>query len=199
MSRRICTVIAVTIALAAWGAGAALAAEEQLPSKSDPSCVKCHPAYEKTPNLFAGRLVDVAAKSKSLQLQIGKENEVIFFDDATVLKNATEYKTIDKNEAVRITYAKKDGKNYAKEVEVKKGLQVPKEKLMEADELAKLVAQGPEKGKYVLIDSRPKENYDQGHIPTAKAIPHFAFDNLKDKVLPQDKDILQIYYCAGYT
>ncbi|MBM4325713.1 MAG: rhodanese-like domain-containing protein [Deltaproteobacteria bacterium] len=199
MSKRTITLIVVTVALAVWWPGAALAAEEQFPSKSDPSCLKCHPAYEKTPNLLAGRFVDVAAKSKSLQLQIGKENEVIFFDDATVLKNAPEYKKIDKNEAVRITYVKRDGKSYAKEVEVKKGLQVAKEKLMEAEELAKLVAQGPEKGKYVLLDSRPTDNYDQGYIPTAKSFPHFAFDNLMEKVLPKDKDILQIYYCAGYT
>jgi rhodanese-related sulfurtransferase len=61
------------------------------------------------------------------------------------------------------------------------------------------VALGPEKGKYVLIDSRPPVRFDEGHIPSAKKMPFFAFDKLAEKVLPKDKEILQIYYCGGFT
>jgi rhodanese-related sulfurtransferase len=67
------------------------------------------------------------------------------------------------------------------------------------EEVAALVAKGPEKGKYVLLDSRPPEMYNQGHIPTALAMPFFAFDKLQETLLPKDKDILQIYYCSGFS
>lgn len=107
-------------------------------------------------------------------------------------------KEIPKQESVRVSYVKKDGKNLAKLIEVKKGLEVSKEQLAEVDEIAKLVALGPEKGKYMLIDSRPENMYNEGHIPTAVPMPFFAFDKLAEKML-KDKEVLQIYYCAGFS
>jgi hypothetical protein len=172
---------------------------EQLPSKSDQSCLKCHEDYAKKPGLLAGKLADASIKAKTIQLQIGPETEIIYFDDSTVLKNAPSFPEIPKTESIRVTYIKKDGKIFAKEVEVKKGLAVPQEKLISAQEVAKLVALGPEKGKYVLLDSRPTDMFNEGHIPTASSMPFFAFDKLQEKLLPQDKEILQIYYCAGFS
>ena len=174
------------------------AAEEALPSKSDPSCLKCHD-YDKHSNLFAGKFVDVAAKSKTIQLQIGPDMEVLSFDDSTVVKNAPGLKKIPKQESVRVAYIKKGEKNFAKEVEVKKGLEVPKEQLASAEEVAELVAQGPEKEKYVLVDSRPGNMYQHGHIPTAVSMPFFAFDKVAEKILPKSKEVLQIYYCTGFS
>ncbi|MFH0821495.1 MAG: rhodanese-like domain-containing protein, partial [Pseudomonadota bacterium] len=160
---------------------------------------KCHPEYEKQAALFAGQLVGVSQKAKTICLKMDGENEVVFYDDATVLKNAPAMKDIPKDESVRIAYVKKDGKRFATLVEVKKGIEVPKEKLASAEDVAKLTALGPEKGNYVLIDSRPAEMYHGGYIPTAKNMPFFAFDGLVDKVLPKNKDTLQIYYCAGFS
>jgi hypothetical protein len=174
-------------------------APEQLPSKSDQSCLKCHADYAQKPNFLAGKLVDCAAKSKSLQLQIDNDMEVVHFDDDTILKNAPSFKEIPKQESVRVSYYKKDGKIVAKEVEVKKGLAVKPEELASVEEVADLVAKGPEKGKYVLLDSRPADMYNQGHIPTALSMPFFAFDKLQETLLPKDKDVLQIYYCAGFS
>jgi rhodanese-related sulfurtransferase len=173
------------------------ASEDKLPSKSDASCLKCH-EYDKMPGILAGRVHDVAIKSKTIQLQVGKEMEVIHFDDSTELKNAPTFKEIPKQEAIKVTYVKKDGKTFAKQVEVKKGIEVPKEQLATVEEVAELVAKGPEKGKYVLLDSRPDSMYNEGHIPTALSMPFFAFDKLADKLL-KDKDTLQIYYCAGLS
>jgi hypothetical protein len=201
MRGRPVSILAFTVAAVfalAWISSGTAAAQEQLPSKSDASCLKCH-KYDQEPNLLAGKLVDVSVKAKALQLQIDKDMEVVLYDDATVLKNAPEFKEIPKQESVRIVYFKKDGKTFAKQVEVKKGLEVPKEQLASVEEVAALVAQGPEKGKYVLLDSRPADMYNQGHIPTAVVMPFFAFDTLVEKVLPQDKEILQIYYCAGFS
>ncbi len=191
-------IVSAVIAFAAVGPPGAIAQEEKLPSKSDSSCLKCHADYDKKPGLLAGKLYDVSIKANTIQLQIDKDMEVIHFDDSTTLKNAPSFKEIPKQESIRITYAKKDGKNLATLVEVKKGLEVPKEQLANADEVAKLVALGPEKGKYVLLDSRPENMYNEGHIPTAVSMPFFAFDKLAEKLL-KDKEALQIYYCAGFS
>jgi hypothetical protein len=169
-----------------------------LPSKSDQSCLKCHD-YDKQLNVLAGKFVEGSVKAKALQLQIDKETEIIYFDDATVLRNATAINKIPKSESVKVTYVKRDGKPFATAVDVKKGIAIPQEQLLTAEEVAKLVALGPEKGKYVLLDSRPENMFNEGHIPTALSMPFFAFDKLKDKLLPQDKDIVQIYYCAGFS
>lgn len=172
--------------------------EQKLPTKSDQSCLKCH-EYDKQDNILAGKLKSVSKKVQTIGLLIGKEMEMVRYDDATKLENAPSFPKIPVDESVRIVYYTKDGKKFAKEVIVKKGIEVPKDKLISAEEVAKLVAQGPEKGKYVLLDSRPDTNYDEGHIPTAKMMPFFMFDKLKDKLLPEDKSVLQIYYCGGFT
>ena len=201
MRRKTLSVLALLAAVAfasGWSLVGSATADDKLPSKSDQSCLKCH-EYDKASNLFAGKLVDVSKKAKAIQLQIDKDMEVIYFDDSTVLKNAPSLSEIPKQESVRITYLKKDGKTFAKEVEVKKGIAVPKEQLADAQEVAKLVALGPEKGKYVLLDSRPGDMYDQGHIPTAASMPFFAFDKLQEQLLPKDKEMLQIYYCSGFS
>lgn len=193
------TIAAAFLALA-LGASQIVGAgpEGSLPSKSDASCLKCH-EYDKESNVLAGKLADVSGKAKTIQLQVGKDMEVIYFDDKTVLKNAPAFKKIPKQESVKVVYAQKNGKTYAQEVVVKKGLEVPKEQLASVEEVATLVAMGSAKGKYALIDTRPGEQYDEGHIPTAEKLPFFMFDNMHEKVLPKAKDVLQIYYCGGFT
>jgi len=198
MTSRTFIVSALTAALLSWLVPGTVPADEKLPAKSAKACLKCH-KYDKMPGVFAGLLVGVSKKAKTIQLRVGKDMEVVYYGDATDLQNASTMKKIKKNQATKIVYYRKGGKNFAKTVVVKKGLDVPKDKLASVEEVADLVAQGPEKGKYVLIDSRPFARFNEGHIPTAKAIPFFAFDKLKGKVLPKDKSIRQIYYCGGFT
>lgn len=200
MSRRSLFVIGAFTCLivsAVWPLCATAAADEKLPAKSDQSCLKCH-EYDKQANIMAGKFKSASVKANCLQIQIDKGLEVITFDDQTVLKNAPTIPEIPKEESVRVTYIKKDGKTYAKEIEVKKGLAVPAEQLISTEEVAALVAKGPEKGKYILLDSRPMERYNEGFIPTAVGMPFFAFDKLAEKLL-KDKETLQIYYCAGFS
>jgi hypothetical protein len=169
MKRRIVFALLVTAVLCSWSLAGTVGAEEKLPSKSHQSCLKCH-KFDKQSNIFAGLLVGVSRKAKTIQLNVGKGNEVIYFNDATKLQNAPAMNKIKKGASVKIVYYKKDGKNLAKDVEVKKGLKVPKEKLASVEEVAKLVAMGPEKGKYVLLDGRPPKFFNEGHIPTAKSM-----------------------------
>jgi rhodanese-related sulfurtransferase len=84
----------------------------------------------------------------------------------------------------------------ATEIVAKPKMKVPKEQLIATPELAKLVGQGPEKGGYTLIDSRPGIKFQEGHIPTALSIPFPKMTQLKGK-LPKDKNRLLIVYCEG--
>ena len=70
---------------------------------------------------------------------------------------------------------------------------------MQPEELARLVAMGPETGKYFLVDSRPGKRYDAGHVPTAVSIPVPKLEERKAALLPEDKDIQLIFYCGGVT
>ncbi|MDP2158430.1 MAG: rhodanese-like domain-containing protein, partial [Nitrospirota bacterium] len=82
---------------------------------------------------------------------------------------------------------------------VKPPAKVAPEKLVSVEELVKLVAMGPEKGGYVIVDSRPKPRFNEGHIPNAVSLDNAKFDEQKEKVLPANKDILLIFYCGGVT
>ncbi len=71
---------------------------------------------------------------------------------------------------------------------------VAAEKIATVDEVARLVALGPEKGSFELVDSRPLLRYDEGHIPGAISIPYGEFNEFAGK-LPKEKDTLIIFYC----
>ena len=73
---------------------------------------------------------------------------------------------------------------------------VAPEKIVTADEVARLVALGPEKGSFELVDSRSHERYDEGHIPGAISIPYREFNEFAGK-LPKEKDRLIIFYCGS--
>ena len=77
-------------------------------------------------------------------------------------------------------------------------IKTPPEKLANFDTVAKLVAQGPDKANYVLIDSRPLPRFQQGSIPTSINLPYPQFDKFVDR-LPQDKAKPIIFYCQGIT
>ncbi len=49
----------------------------------------------------------------------------------------------------------------------------------------------------MIIDSRPyKPKYVKGHIPMAMSMPYTQFDKLTH-LLPENKDVLLIFYCGG--
>jgi hypothetical protein len=133
--------------------------------------------------------------------------EVLKFDPKTLqvknvqpdLNNLSEpLRAIKKGKEVRVEYTEKDGKKFATLVSEKVAIKVRPEMLMSTADVEKLVAQGPEKGKYLLVDARPAPKFMEGSIPTAVNIPFVAFDKMADK-LPKDKSALIIYYCGGVT
>ncbi len=50
----------------------------------------------------------------------------------------------------------------------------------------------------VLIDTRAREHYDQGHLPTALSMPAGRMETLANQ-LPADRDRLLVFYGEGST
>lgn len=165
-------------------------------------CLNCH---NPEPGNIRGNFDNVAFKSQSIQVKIDEATEIVKFDPETikVIVNGKEepaeaLRGIKKGHETRIAYTERDGIKFATLVVAKPPISVPAEKLISTEEVMKLVALGPEKGNYVLVDARPAPRFNEGSIPTAINIPYPAFDANKDR-LPVKKDILLIFYCSGVT
>jgi hypothetical protein len=167
-------------------------------------CTNCHQAE---PGTLRGNFDSVAYKSQSIQIKIDDVTEILKFDKEKLqLVNIPPFAdspseslySLKRGKEIRIAYIEKDGMKFATLVSGKTSIKVAPEKLMTTADMEKLVAMGPEKGKYLLIDARPAPRFMEGSIPTAINIPFAAFDKMTEK-LPKDKNALIIYYCAGVT
>ena len=147
---------------------------------------------------------DVSMKSQVIQLKLDTTAEVVKFDEdkLQIVNGSTpgdiekSLRDIKKGHEVRVAYT--EGANGVKtisELSIKPKMTVAAEKKMSTEDVEKLVVS---KGKYTLIDARPPLKFQEGAIPTAINIPFPAFQKSLDK-LPQDKNELIVYYCAGAT
>lgn len=167
-------------------------------------CATCHKAVE--PGTIRGHFDELAMKARSFQMRVDGEVEVLAFDPATLkVVNAPEpgdlekvLKAIRKGAEARATYTVDGNVKRVSVLSLKPKLKVPPEKQVTTAELEKLVAMGPQKGRYFLFDARPAPKFAEGHIPTAENLPFPAFEKEKGK-LPADKGALVIFYCAGVT
>ena len=175
-------------------------------SKARPTDAKiCQNCHQPQSGNLRGTFDNVAFKSQSIQIKIDDATEIVKFNPATIKvidagkpAEAEALRDIKKGHEVRIEYTEKNGIRFATLVASKPPIKVAPEKLMSTAEVEKLVAMGPEKGKYTLVDARPAPRFQEGAIPTAINIPYPAFDKMTDK-LPKDKDILLVFYCGGVT
>jgi len=165
-------------------------------------CMNCHQAQEGS---LRGNFDNVAFKAHSIQLRIDDSVEILKFDENTIkvvsgdkTGEAEALRSIKKGHEVRIAFTEKNGIKKASLVSVKPPIKIAPEMIISTEEVEKLVALGPEKGKYTLADSRPLPRVQEGVIPTAISIPYPAFDKLTDK-LPKDKTGLLVFYCNGAT
>jgi rhodanese-related sulfurtransferase len=197
--------------LASFALTSARAAEPAAATAASPGdgkmakvCGTCHKSAP--PGTVRGAFDGAAWKSKSIQLKVDAETLVLPFDAAALrLVNAGETGDLEKAlGAIRKgaeSYVETTGTGTARRITLlvlKPKLAVPEEKQIKTAALEKLVAQGPEKGKYFLFDARPAGKFAEGFIPTAENLPFPAFEKEKGK-LPADKGALIIYYCAGVT
>ena len=166
-------------------------------------CTNCHKAE---PNTVRGYFDNVAFKSKTIQVKIDESVELFKFDEDEIKVLNGEGKTGDgelmknnkvkKGHEIKIDYIEKNGAKVAVKFTEKPPVKIPAEMLMTTADMEKLVALGPEKGKYFLFDSRPMPRFQEGFISTSVNLPYPAFDKMVDK-LPKDKAALIIFYCAG--
>ncbi len=194
-------VTGVALALAA----AAIVVNAQTPAATPTIpqvCTNCHKAQ---PNAVQGIFENVAFKSRAIQLKIDAHTEIVRFDPKTIkvvdggaAKPADALGEIAPNREARIDYVMKDGAKFATQISFKGAIKIAPEKLVKYAEVERLVALGPEKGRYTLIDSRPLPRVQEGTIPTAINLPYPAFDKFVDR-LPQDKARYTIFFCQGVT
>jgi len=168
-------------------------------------CSNCH----SEPRAVFGYFDNVAFKARTIQVKIDDAVELIKFDEDEIKVVNAEGKTGDgdflkdnrvkKGHEIRVDYDVENGVKKAVKLVVKPPVKIPAEMLMSTADLEKLVAQGPDKGKYFLFDSRPLPRFQEGAIPTAVNLPFPDFHTLAEKLLPGDRKALIIFYCAGPT
>lgn len=148
-------------------------------------------------NTFAGRVTGKSNKAKTISIEVGGKNEFVKFDDKTVgVEHAVE------GEASIIQFELRGDDRFATSIKPKLASLPEGVKEIKTEELARLIALGPQEGKYLLIDSRPAARYHEGHIPTAISIPETV---LKEKgaaaLIAEAKaaDTQLIFYCGGPT
>jgi len=201
-SRTLAAVFALLVAPAALAqAPAAPAGKPNIPTP----CKNCHQAG---PGEVLGIFESVAFKSQSIQLKIDAATEIVKFDpkslgvvDAGDAKPTDAMREIKKGHEAKITFVEKDGEKVATKIWFKGPIKIAPEKLVKYDEVAAMVAKGPEAGNYMLVDSRPLPRVQEGTIPTAVNLPFTTkgFDALAAEKLPADKARRIVFFCQGIT
>ena len=161
------------------------------------NCLNCHQSFSEMDNILAGNLSSKSMKAHTIQIKINDRLELVKFGPDVKVENIPDIEALKGAVALRVHYETVGQDRVATEIVVKPKITVPENQLIEVRELAKLVAQGPQKGGYTLADSRPAGGFMKGHIPTAISVPFPRMKEMTDK-LPKDKNQLLIFYCEGY-
>ena len=165
-------------------------------------CKKCHTGQ---PDAVRGNLGSVSQDFKTIQVNVGGIVWIVNYDDkTTVVKGdktagADEIANLPAKKEILVSFTGTEAKPLATEIAVKQPYKVPEHQKFTNAETVKLVAMGPEKGNYTLVDARPTGAFLSGHIPTAISLPYGQFEDECASVLPQDKDRLLVFYCGGPT
>ncbi|MFA7382340.1 MAG: rhodanese-like domain-containing protein [Desulfurivibrionaceae bacterium] len=148
-------------------------------------------------NTYTGKVTGKSNKAKTISIEVKGKNEFVKFDDKTVgIEHAVE------GEASIIQFELRGDDRFATSIKPKLASLPEGVKEIKSGELARLIALGPQEGKYLLIDSRPAPRYHEGHIPTAISIPETLLKEKGETALPAEAkggDIQLIFYCGGPT
>ncbi len=154
-------------------------------------------AAEAKKNVLKGKILGKSKKAKTITIKAGGKSVMVKFDDST---EGVEHAA--KGKSAIIKFKMVDNDKVATVIKPKLA-KLPKGVTeIQPKELAELVAKGPKKANYVLVDSRPGKRYDDGHIPTAISIPVPKIKKEGKTILAEkvpSKDTLLIFYCGGPT
>jgi hypothetical protein len=165
-------------------------------------CQKCHTAQA---DAIRGNLGKVSPEFNTLQVSVGNIVWIVKYDDKTSVINGDKTSGADAlmdlppSKEILVGFSGAESKPVATQIEVKQPYKVPENQKISNDEVVKLVAMGPEKGAYTLIDARPTGAFLSGHIPTAISLPFDSFEENCTVTLPQDRNRLLVFYCGGPT
>jgi hypothetical protein len=159
-------------------------------------CKNCH---EAEPNRGRGKLVSYSPKFSSLHVNVGPLVWIIKYDENTKLTGADSLDTVKKGKEMSVVFSGDENNPLANVISIKKPFKLPEEKLISVEEMKKLVLAGPKQRGYLLVDSRPPDAYNSGHLPGAISLPYPKLKKMKDKALPADKDVQIIFYCGGFS
>lgn len=157
------------------------------------------PAAKAVKNVYKGKVVGKSNKAKTISIVVGKGKDaktiMVKFNDQT---KGVEHAS--KGHAAIIKYKVVGNDKIATEIKPKLA-KLPKGVVeVQPDYVAGLVAQGTEKGKYFLVDSRPAGRHHEGTIPTSVSIPVPKITKEGAlAVLPKDKNGELLFYCGGPT
>jgi hypothetical protein len=175
-------------------AGQAAAKEKILPVWN---CTGCHqPAAEE----LWGTLVPGSQTDNSFKVQTSaKEIWHIRYDQNSKLNKMATARDLADEKAVKIMFNDEGGKKgYAREMSYKPNYGFKDSAdIITINEVSQILKKGPKEGNYVIFDSRGHDNYIEGHLPNAVLLPHYQFQEYKDR-LPADRNTLIISYCRGY-
>ena len=161
-------------------------------------CLKCHAEIKGMENVVAGDFQSRSNKAKSISVMVAPgKNIILKFTPQTTVENVPNIKALKKPIPVQVTYKKEGSDLVATAIVAKPVIKVPDNQIIGAKELAALVAQGPDKGGYTLVDSRPPIRFNEGNIPTSINIPFPKMPDMMGK-LPKDKSQLVVFYCQGF-
>jgi hypothetical protein len=163
-----------------------------------PICAGCHQTDNST---IWGTLVPGSQTDEFFRVQAGKDIWSVRYDKkSSKLNKLANAKDLADEKAVRIKFkADTVDRVFAEEVSYKSnyGFKNPAD-VITISEVVELLKKSPEEGNYVIFDSRGYDNYIEGHLPGAVLLPHYQFNEFKDR-MPADKNTLIVSYCRGYT
>lgn len=163
-------------------------------------CTSCHLAESGS---IRGTFDAVAFKSASIQVRVDDSVEVLRFDPQSValVQGATAEKPellrkVRRANELRVAFVERDGVKYATKISLMPPVSVPVELVIDTPALERLVAAGPARGRYALVDARPASRFQEGFIPTARNLPFPSLSQHLDQ-LPRDRSRLLVFYGTG--
>lgn len=143
---------------------------------------------------YQGKVVGLSKRAQTLFLTVGSgasaQTVRVKFDNAT--KGVDE---IAEGHFVTINYELQGDNAYATSVQRQTASLPEGITDIDTDELLRFIR---EQVSFVLVDPRPKDRYQQSHLPGAVSISIYLSEQQQTELLPQDKDTLLVFYDGGH-
>jgi hypothetical protein len=185
------------LALLVAAAGLLVPAHQALAGKPNihNSCTSCHEGEQ---GVVRGKLVSHSARFASINVDAGIV-WIMKYNAETAIDGVATMADIPKGKEITVSWTGTEANPVATKVVLKKEIAIPEDQQVNFEQMREYVIQGPRQGNYLLVDSRPPGAFNEGHIPHAVNIPFPMIKKQGAAVLPQDKDMLVIFYCGGFA